>query len=82
MLVALPVGSAPQYPPPPRQHFCTCLAGDAVDVFRQLRAAFRNARRAAAHVVMTCSIRAAAATAAADSGPAATAAAAAPLTGQ
>ena len=40
------------------RHFATHLAGDGAAVFDALRTAFRNARRDAAHVVMTATISA------------------------
>ena len=40
------------------RHFATHLAGDGGAVFDTLRTAFRNARRDAAHVVMTATISA------------------------
>ena len=40
------------------RHFTTHLAGDGSAVFNTLRTAFRNARRDAAHVVMTATISA------------------------
>lgn len=40
------------------QHFCTRLEGDGASVFAALRTAFLNARKAAAHVVMTATITA------------------------